>query len=771
MLIPMPKLARAEQKPDAYPEPDPLDMDLRRHAWALANDGKHAEAAEVWCAILAAHYDDADAADELGQVLGQLEKHDDAVNAFQRSLQFRPESAATKLNLGRTLLKLNRHVDARYNFEDILAKNPGDVDALLGLSAALRGLELNDASLHPAARAFDLKPEYAESAFGKAESLKALKQNEEAIELFRKALELQPDHRDAGISLGKILHAEKRSKEAATVLRTVVELHPDHLGGWLELGVALLATRDHAEATEAYRRALAIEPASATALCNLSLGLSGIGRFEEAIAACKRALAIEPGSPTAQFNLAFIYLTLGRFDEGWQAYELRFTGKNKAIREDIRAAPWCGEDLNGKSILVMGEQGNGDYLQFIRYLKPLADVGASVHFVAPKRLIRVLSTLPAPVTYVSELPAGSRYDFQCHLMSLPGRFHQMGWPIPAAPYLGAEPERVERWARRIGPDGFRIGIAWQGAVYQGRQSERAFKLENLLPLARIPGVRLISLQIGKGTEQIEVMPKGMVIETLAADFDTGEDGFIDAAAAMANLDLIVSCDTSLVHLAGALGKSVWIALNEAPEWRWQRNRSDTVWYSNARLFRQTTRGDWDGVFHRMAEALQEPARSLAAPVQTANGVAHPAPYVPISWGECVDKITILEIKLRNAASTQAAANVARELGVLTAALARMGPATPELDRKRAVLRQVNEELWAIEDEIRDCEAKQQFGERFIELARSVYRQNDERARIKRAINELTNSSIVEEKLYKTYEGAESEVAGVSGRNLVNARTG
>ena len=526
--------------------------------------------------------------------------------------------------------------------------------------------------------------------------------------------------------------------------------HPDKLNGWLDLGSALLDTRDHAEGAEAYRRALAIEPVSAAALCNLSLCLSGVGRFEEAIAACKSALAIEPGSATAQFNLAFTYLTLGRFDEGWLAYEYRFTGKNKAIREDVRAAPWCGEDLNGKSILVVGEQGNGDYLQFVRYLKPLADLGASVDFLTHPRLIRVLSTLPAPVTFMSELPPGKRYDFQCHMMSLPGRFHTMGLRIPAAPYLSAEPERVQRWARRIGTEGFRIGVVWQGAVYVGRQSDRAFKLENLLPVAKVPGVRLISLQIGTGTEQLEALPKDMTVEILDPDYDTGEDGFVDAAAVMANVDLVISCDTSLVHLAGALGRPVWIALNEAPEWRWQRDRSDTDWYSSARLFRQTTRGDWDGVFHRMAEALRQPGRSLSVPTHGTNGARPPSPQVPVSWGECIDKITILEIKARKVTSAEAADNITRELSELTAALARMAPAAPEFERRRAELRQVNETLWAIEDEIRECEAKKQFGERFVELARSVYIHNDERARIKRAINALTNSAIVEEKLYRAY---------------------
>jgi hypothetical protein len=399
--------------------------------------------------------------------------------------------------------------------------------------------------------------------------------------------------------------------------------------------------------------------------------------------------------------------------------------------------------------MVLGEQANGDYIQFVRYLKPLAEMGATVHFFAPKRLLRLLSSLPASVTWHHVLPHGIRFDYQIHLMSLPGRFHEMGLPIPVEPYLAAEPERVERWQKRIGTDGFRIGVAWQGGVYDGVASTRSFALENLVPLARIPGVRLISLQIGKGTEQIDAVPQGLTLETPGPDFDTGEDGFIDTAAVMACMDLIVSCDTSLAHLAGALGRPLWLALNNSPEWRWQRNRSDSYWYPTARLFRQTTRGEWDGVFHRMADELRKPDRGLeAASALKASGSLHsPAPRVAVSWGEVVDKLTILEIKSRKASDAIVSANVARELSELKEALARMGPQSPEFEQRRAELGRINETLWTIEDDIRLCEARQEFDGRFVELARSVYRCNDERARIKRAINLLTNSAIVEEKLY------------------------
>ena len=749
MIIPMPKpTSKGADAKSSYPAPDPLNMMLRRKAWNLSKEGSDPEAAEVWREILRVRYDDGNAAEELGLVLGRQGKDAEAVAAFERALQFGGSPISIKLNLGRALLKLARHTDARVNFEDVLAGNPDDVDALVGLSAALRGAGKHEAALHPAQRAAELKPESADAAFAKGEALKRLERPDEAAESLGRAIDLDPSHREAGISLGKLLGAQKRHGEAVSILRSTVELHPNDLDSLLELGNACLATRNYAEANSVYRRVLAIQPTSVVAECNLALSLSGMGRVDEAIEACGRALVIEPWSRAARFNLATMHLSLGRLDEGWPGYEFRFADGMKPIREDIHAAPWCGEDLKGKSILVLGEQANGDYIQFVRYLQPLADSAASVDFFAPKRLLRLLKTLPGRVKFISDLVPGACYDFQCYVASLPGRFHQKGWPIPHTPYLAADPVLSKRWAKQIGAHGFRIGVAWQGSAYSGQHSERAFKLENLLPLARLPGVRLISLQIGHGDEQRATLPEGMVVEAPGPDFDTGEDGFVDTAAVIANVDMVVSCDTSLAHLAGALGKPVWIALNEAPEWRWRRSGSDTVWYPNARLFRQKMRGDWDGVFQEMAGALGDILKGARVwPAQAAMNAKPALPHVPVSWGECIDKITILEIKSRKSTSKEVSANVATELAVLTEALAHLPSATPDLGEMRLKLQHINEKLWAVEDDLRRCEQKQAFDNGFVDLARSVYSLNDERARIKRAINTLTGSLIVEEKIY------------------------
>ena len=745
MIIPMPKLVATSPSALAEPAPDVLHLDLRRQAWALSREDRHSEAAKVWRDILALQADDADAADELGLALGAHGDHGEAVAAFQRSLHFRPDSVSTRRHLGSALVKAGRHADAQFHFEDILGKHPRDPEALTGLGQALRGLQRFEAALRYAQEALALKPD-ADAAHTAAECLVALKRKDEAVPLFRRALELHPAHKDATIGLASLLHENEDWAEAIKLLQDFVAAHPAEVSGWSTLATAHLGARNHTRSIDAFRRALALEPTSAALLCNMSIALGGLHRTEEAIDACYAALAIEPHSRTAQFNPACLCLSLRRFSEGWRAYEFRFGGDHRTVRGDVVAPPWRGEDLRGKSILVLGEQASGDYLHFARYLATLAEI-AEVTFFGPKRLIRLLSTVPGKIQFIHEIQRGTRYDYQCHLMSVPGRFHERGWPIPTATYLSAEPDRLERWRTRIGTDGFKIGIVWHGSIYDGKKSTRAFPLERLMPLADLPGVRLISLQLGTGSEERDRLPDPAKVETLGPDFDKGEDGFIDAAAVMACMDLVITCDTSLAHLAGALGRPTWIALNSNPEWRWQLAGDDSYWYPSVRLFRQKSWGDWDGVFLQMVEALQPLLATSGGEAIPSSGKPAPTPQVAISWGECIDKLTILEIKARNVTSPEAAHNIARERSELAAALSQISPADPEIDRARADLRRINETLWNIEDEIRACETAGTFDARFVELSRSIYRTNDERARVKRTINRLTGSAIVEEKLY------------------------
>ena len=263
-------------------------------------------------------------------------------------------------------------------------------------------------------------------------------------------------------------------------------------------------------------------------------------------------------------------------------------------------------------------------------------------------------------------------------------------------------------------------------------------LTALAPFAEIAGVRLISLQKGFGEEQLSNLPASFHVETLGANFDAGADAFVDTAAAMTCLDLVVTCDTSIAHLAGALAVPVWVALKSDAEWRWLTGRADSPWYPTMRLFRQSRRGVWGDVFEAMARELRALVERRTARRMVSS---------PCSLGELIDKITILRIKAERIGEANRVANVHRELALLERLAHEEGACRPPVDALADQLAAVNARLWTIEDAIRTCEREGDFGPRFVALARSVYCENDTRAAIKRAINTLANSALIEEKSY------------------------
>jgi len=351
------------------------------------------------------------------------------------------------------------------------------------------------------------------------------------------------------------------------------------------------------------------------------------------------------------------------------------------------------------------------------------------------------------------------HDAELPLMSLPHVLGATPETMPrGVPYLSAQPARVEAWAKRLPVGQFRVGIVWQGKSTADIDLGRSIPLRSFAPLCHIPGLTLISLQKNDGVEQLAHLPPGMTVETLGAEFDAGSDAFVDCAAVMMNLDLVISSDTAAAHLAGALGRPVWIVLKHVPDWRWMMDREDTPWYPTARLFRQARRDDWGDVFERIAAELARAAAGKTNPgdllpqeradnFDPTQAVPPGTALVPVSFGELVDKITILEIKSERIDDASKLVNVRVELELLATALARFCILSPRAGELKAELRRINEALWEIEDQIRDCERNNDFGAKFVELARGVYLTNDRRSAVKRQLNELAGSVIVEEKSY------------------------
>ena len=434
---------------------------------------------------------------------------------------------------------------------------------------------------------------------------------EEALAAFETAQALVRDDADLCNCRAGALRKLGRLEASANAAREALRLRPDFAEAALNLGTALLKLGRTEDALAAYRRAGLARPRYADALCGAALALRALDRLGEARAAFEEAERL--GSLEAVSGKGCLDLTMGDFERGWEGYEARWiAGKTLAEALGTRFPGWRGPGADDRTVLVLNDHGLGDTLQFFRYLPMMVSAGVAPTFVCPGKLHRLLGPRRG-VRFVETPPEREAFDAQIPISSLPRAFSTRLHDIPAAvPYLGADPGLRRKWAARIGEAGFKIGIVWQGNPNPEADMARSIPLADFAPLASIANVRLISLQKGHGVEQLERLPSRLRVETLGEGFDAGPDAFIDAAAAIAHLDLVVTCDTSVAHLAGALGCPVWVALKKDAEWRWLRNREDSPWYPTMRLFRQPTIGDWTSVFSRIAEACAPLARYEAA---------------------------------------------------------------------------------------------------------------------------------------------------------------
>lgn len=487
------------------------------------------------------------------------------------------------------------------------------------------------------------------------------------------------------------------------------------------------------------------------ALIALANALRELGKFDDALRVLSHTLKVSPDNTNALSSAALTFFYKEDWERAWKSFDvrLRLMKQPPVVTmpgPDGKPVPkpmWRSGPVP-PSILVMGEQGLGDTIMFARFLPLLTAAGARVVCAVQERLFALLKNLDPKIELRPMEKAGSLTGIKSWtlMMHLPQALGIKPEDLAQhVPYFSADPERAARWKNKIGEHGFKVGIVWQGnpdlRIDQGRSSP----LAAFAPLAEIPNVRLISLQTHHGLDQIKGAPFADKIELLGDDFDSGPDGFLDTAAVMENLDLVVTVDTAIGHLAGALNRPTITLLKAVgADWRWLHKRDDNVWYPSVRLFRQKMPGEWNELLMRVAAEVRTRAEEK---------LAGQNPVAPVSVGELLDKIAILDIKRERIADADKRANVEREFAALSAArdkLSLNGAIAPLV----ADLKKVNEALWEIEDDIRECEAKSDFGPRFIELARSVYKQNDKRAALKAEVNKLCNSSLREEKSHKHY---------------------
>jgi Flp pilus assembly protein TadD len=500
----------------------------------------------------------------------------EAAAVYRQVLQMQPEHPETLNNLGRILFEQGQWNEAR------------------------RCLELAASS----------KPEFAEPQFNLGDLFRVQGEPAVAADHYRQAARLKPSMAEAWNNLGNILKAQGDLPGAIDCYRHGVRLHPELAETHYNLGSALREAGYLEPAVLEFMEALRLRPDYAEAHNNLGLTWKGCGAQELAVAAFSRAIEINPGMAEARWNRSFFNLLDGHFREGWQDYESRFCIPQWKFIYPFRLnlPRWNGEVDKTKTILVHDEQGFGDTLQFVRYLPMVRQRCGRVILETRRELLDLLRGFPGADERV-ERPAGHHppvaADACVPLLSLPGIFGTTLETIPApVPYLHADPEKTNLWARRLQGPELKIGMVWAGRLEHSNDRNRSCPLELFLPLMGLPGLRWFGLQKGPAAAQSEIEP----ISRMLVNWGTGLKDFSDTAAAIAQLDLVLSVDTAVVHLAGAMGKPVWVLLSFVSDWRWMTRREDSPWYPTMRLFRQATPGDWPGVFRRVAEDLERLSR-------------------------------------------------------------------------------------------------------------------------------------------------------------------
>jgi tetratricopeptide (TPR) repeat protein len=678
--------------------------------WEYHQARDYPRAEEVYRGLLRAEPRNAKVWFALAQLCEADRRPTEAAACFRQALEIDPRESEGHFQLGNVLSQQRQFAESEAAYRRCLQLRPDHVGALVNLGFILGEQDRFD----------------------------------EARASYEEALKHRPDLAEAHHNLGNVLREQGRLDQALACYEAALRFRPEYAKAYVNRGVALVAAGRFDDAIASLSHGVELTPDSADAHTSLGAALSARRRMDDALAHYDRALELDPGHVEAEWNRSLVWLQRGDYERGWPAYESRWRCKRVVAHPDFKEPRWDGSPLEGRTILLYGEQGLGDVLHFVRYAPLVKARGAGkVILMCQNALVRLLTRTPGIDGWVGWGATPPPFDVWVPLMSLPTSFHTTLETIPAeVPYVFPDPELVAHWGRQLAPvRGFRVGITWQGSPRHAWDRHRSCPLEAFEPLARVPGVHLISLQKGNGSEQLRALGGRFPVLSLGELLDEASGPFLDTAAVMPHLDLVICVDTALAHLAGAMARPAWLALIYSPDWRWLLDREDNPWYPTLRLFRQERPNDWASVFRRMAEELPKEvaARPPVRPI-----------CVEVAAGELLDKITILEIKAERIDDPAKVANVRTELAALDAVRREALPSRPGLDDLAAQLKAVNERLWEIEDEVRGCEREQDFGPRFIELARSVYHENDRRSAIKRQVNELLGSRIVEEKSYAPY---------------------
>jgi tetratricopeptide (TPR) repeat protein len=643
--------------------------DQIRDAIQLHQSGKIAEAETIYRRILDTEPQNPAALHMLGVAIGQRGDRQQATQFIARAIAAQPTVPEFHINLALLYLELGDGPKAADAARGALAIRPNDHRALAHLGNALKMMDRAQESIEPFERAIAVKPDFLPAMRHLADSLRRLGRDAEADKWLDRALEIRADDAESLATKGEELGRRNRLPEAADIFRRLIAAHPNHWAGYNGLATSMLYQGRVDEAVPLFEKAIALapnqagprnnlghaytlqrradlaiaslqeslrlDPSSADAHNNLGYALVIAGRTDEAIESLQRSLKLAPDACEAWSNLgnvfaarlqtapameaynralyfrpdhsethwnkAMLALLIGDYPTGWLEHEWRWK-KFADQRRDFRRPLWDGGDIAGKTILLHAEQGHGDTIQFARYCDAVARRGAAVILECQRPLFALLKNLQGAALVIARGDPLPPFDFHCPLLSVP---YALGIDSPntipeQGAYLSPSEESREKWRQLLPPeDGpLKVGLAWAGAPKHGRDYDRTMDADLLSPLADVPGVRFISLQ---KSEVPRRKPAGLNLLDLTAHLTD----FAETAALISHLDLVITVDTAVAHLAAAMGKPVWTMLSFYPDWRWLLGRDDTAWYPTMKLFRQSQAGDWPGVVTRIVAKLRE----------------------------------------------------------------------------------------------------------------------------------------------------------------------
>jgi len=666
-----------------------------------------------------------------------------AITFLKKALELNPKNRTACFDLGAILYNDKQTDEALEYFEKTLKIDPTCSQAYF--NAAICRSEQNDleTSQNYLEKAISLNPKYKKAYKTLGEILIKDKQYKKLVMIFKEGIIHNPYSFEISYYLGKALRAMEKIDEAISYFRKAKQLNPTNIGVTLELANTLNMADKTEESLELYQKVLKTRPDLKHVKYNMAYTMKKLGMVEESIAVYKEVLKTDPGYAAAHFSLGLAYLTLGNFKRGLAEHEWRW----KAYRESPKKYDqpiWKGENPAGRTIMLYAEQGLGDTFQFIRYAKILNNLGAKVVVQVQRPLAKIISLCD----YIHKVvPRGKPlpdFDYHLPIMSLPFIFKTDIDTIPDnIPYLSADNNLVEEWKKTLSNDqNFKIGICWQGNSKYSTQALRhavaakSISLKLFKQISDIPGVTLYSLQKTTGEEQLKGINQEFIVHTLGEDFDKSSGSFMDTAAVIKNLNLVITIDTSIAHLAGGLGAPVWIILPKPADWRWMLKTTKTPWYPNARLFRQTKSHDWENIISEVSEAVKDilenqdlkyKQKKIYTPENKtfSNSISKKAErkkvYDKENIEDVLDKLIVMKVKYDNTNNPA----ILDEIETLHARIASLESIfnqnqSGEIGELTEQLYEINNQLWRIEEEISSRSNNSIFDKDFVNLIKKAH---------------------------------------------------